>query len=135
MVKAQETTRGAEPAVIAVCGKGGVGKTALSALMVKLLLARAGARVLAIDADPAVGLAAALELPVQSTIDDVRQRLIADLDAKRGSTRPPGSDRTGVLRRLDYQVLEALVERENLAFLAIGRPDHAIPRIDQTLSQ
>lgn len=116
-----DRSRGGEAAVIAVCGKGGVGKTALSALMVKILMAHEGARVLAIDADPAVGLAGALGLSVRSTVDDVRRRLIADLDVERART--PESDRTEVLRRLDYQVLEALVEWKNLAFLAIGRPE------------
>jgi CO dehydrogenase maturation factor len=43
---------------IAVCGKGGTGKTALSALLVLSLSARSDLRVLAVDADPAAGLAA-----------------------------------------------------------------------------
>ena len=44
-------------AIIAVAGKGGVGKTSISATIVKLLVkAYPDKKILAIDADPAVGL-------------------------------------------------------------------------------
>ncbi|MDP6783606.1 MAG: AAA family ATPase, partial [Dehalococcoidia bacterium] len=51
---------------IAVSGKGGVGKTALSALLVRTL-SRLGA-VLAIDADPDSNLPQALGLDVETTV-------------------------------------------------------------------
>ena len=55
MKEEQKTT------MIAVAGKGGVGKTSIAAAMVKILTKRfPGKRILAIDADPAVGLATAL---------------------------------------------------------------------------
>ncbi len=103
--------------IIALCGKGGVGKTSISAMMTKILMERGHARILAIDADPAVGLAASLGMEVKKTIDDIRNDLIRDVksDSK--------SDRRDLLNRLDYEVLEALVEYRNLAFLAIGRPE------------
>jgi CO dehydrogenase maturation factor len=47
---------------LAVTGKGGVGKTTLSALLAHVFAER-GQRVLAIDADPATGLAAACGVP------------------------------------------------------------------------
>lgn len=47
--------------ILAVAGKGGVGKTSLSAAFVRLLSqAYPDKRILAIDADPAVGLATTL---------------------------------------------------------------------------
>ena len=47
--------------IIAVAGKGGVGKTSISSAFVRLLTeAYPQARILAIDADPAVGLSTAL---------------------------------------------------------------------------
>lgn len=50
-----------KPVVIAVVGKGGVGKTSVSAAIVKLLIeSYPDKKILAIDADPAVGLATAL---------------------------------------------------------------------------
>ena len=54
-----------EAKIIAVAGKGGVGKTSVSAMIVRILTRKyPDARILAIDADPAVGLATALGVTV-----------------------------------------------------------------------
>jgi len=103
--------------IIAVCGKGGVGKTSISAMIVKLLLENPDNKVLAIDADPAVGLASALGIPVNKTVDDIRNDLIRKV--KDGTSE----DKAQILSRLDYEIFSALAEKKNLAFLAIGRPE------------
>ena len=67
-----------QPKIIAVSGKGGVGKTSLAAVIVKLLVsAYSGKKILAIDADPAVGLSTALGIDPEKTVDDVRKEAIA----------------------------------------------------------
>ena len=59
-----------ETRIIALAGKGGVGKTSLSAAFVRLLAERRpGARILAVDADPAVGLSTALGVEVRETLE------------------------------------------------------------------
>jgi CO dehydrogenase maturation factor len=103
--------------IIALCGKGGVGKTSVAALMVKLLAFRNKGKILAIDADPAVGLATALGITVKKTVDDIRKGLIADI--RKG--KPQGGRET--LKLLDYEVFDALHERDGYALLAIGRPE------------
>ena len=103
--------------IIALCGKGGVGKTSVAALMVKLLACGNERKILAIDADPAVGLALALGITVKKTVDDIRKGLIADI--RKGE--PQGSRET--LKLLDYEVFDALHERDGYALLAIGRPE------------
>jgi CO dehydrogenase maturation factor len=55
---------------IAISGKGGVGKSTLAAALA-MLMARAGNRVLALDADPDANLAAAMGMP-----DDAQRALV-----------------------------------------------------------
>ncbi|MBM4235738.1 MAG: cobyrinic acid a,c-diamide synthase [Firmicutes bacterium] len=104
-------------AIISLCGKGGVGKTTVSALIVKALIEDPSKRVLAIDADPAVGLATALKINVKTTVDDIRNQFIELLE-KGGA-----GDRDQVLGLLDYEMTGALHEKDNLAFLSIGRSE------------
>jgi len=103
--------------IVAMCGKGGVGKTSISALMVKNLSESNHRKILAIDADPAVGLATSLGISVRKTVDDIRKDLIGKI--QKGDA--PGNRQT--LELLDYEVFHALEERDGYALLAIGRPE------------
>ncbi len=105
--------------IIAVCGKGGVGKTSISALMVKLLANGGSRRVLAIDADPATGLAMSLGVQVQKTVDDIRKDLITDIK----SGAPASRDKAGMIKALDFEIFSALEQEKGFALLAIGRPE------------
>ena len=109
--------RDKKPRVIAFCGKGGVGKTSLAALWVNILTENPKHKVLAIDADPAIGLATSLGFEVEKSVDSIRNDLIARLEKK--SAGSPAS----IPNQLDYELLDAIVEQNNLAFLAIGRPE------------
>ncbi|MFQ9053593.1 MAG: ArsA-related P-loop ATPase [Oscillospiraceae bacterium] len=64
-----------------MAGKGGVGKTSLSAAFVRLLTeTHPDARILAIDADPAVGLSTALGVEVRQTLDDIRKQIVSSVE-------------------------------------------------------
>ena len=102
--------------IIAVCGKGGVGKTTVSAVAARALSRRKGARSLIVDADPAGGLSVALALDPGKTLNDVRKEIIEEVKAGL-------RDEKDLAVSLDYLLAEALTERGNLAFLSIGRPE------------
>ena len=105
------------PILLAVCGKGGVGKTSISAVAVRILAEKSDRRILAIDADPSVGLATALGFRGNRTVNDIRNDLIGRIE------KGESENRQALLAALDYEVLAALEERDNVAFLAIGRPE------------
>ena len=93
--------------IIAVAGKGGVGKTSLSATIVRCLVEKyPNKRILAIDADPAVGLSTALGIDVTLTIDDIRKEIISSVDE--------GDTRTAIelLGEAKYRIFDALVETD-----------------------
>jgi CO dehydrogenase maturation factor len=104
--------------VIAVCGKGGVGKTTMSALLGRALASDTEDRVLVVDADPAGGLAMALDWSVAGSINDLRQEILDELERRK-------TDRTDLAASIDYRLLEMLSDRDNLALLSVGRPEEA----------
>jgi CO dehydrogenase maturation factor len=109
-----------ETKILALVGKGGVGKTTLCSAFVRLLSEQnPEARILAIDADPAVGLSTALGVEVKETLDDLRLAIIEK--AAQGA----GKEAVELLGEVRYRIFDALVEAGNIAFLAIGRPEGA----------
>ena len=105
--------------VIALTGKGGVGKTSLSASIVRLLTeSRPDAKILAIDADPAIGLSYALGVTVHETLDEIRRRVAEDVTGKLRDTQD-------ILAEARFRLFEAMEEQNGFAFLAIGRPEAA----------
>jgi len=103
--------------IVAVAGKGGVGKTSISAAVLRELVARhPDAKILAIDADPAVGLATALGVEPPQTLDDIRKSLAGD------AVKTSPDELTAEAR---FRLFDAMVETRGFAFLAIGRPETA----------
>ena len=106
--------------IIAVAGKGGVGKTSLSATIVRCLVEKyPDKKILAIDADPAVGLSTALGIEVETTIDDIRKEIVSTVED--GNTKAA----IELLGDARYKIFDALVETDGFAFIAVGRPESA----------
>ena len=101
--------------VIAVTGKGGVGKTTVAALIVRALVEAGKGPVLAVDADPNLNLDAALGVRAEATVGDVREEGL-----ERAAALPGGMAKAEFLR---MRIHEALVEAKGFDLLAMGRPE------------
>jgi CO dehydrogenase maturation factor len=99
---------------IAVTGKGGVGKTTTSALMIQWLVAHGRGPVLAVDADSNANLNEALGIEYRSTVGGIRE-----------DARSKALELTGISKQefLDLQVQEALVEENGYDMIVMGRPE------------
>lgn len=101
---------------IAVCGKGGVGKTTVAGLLVRALQQHHLKPILAVDADPNSCLDALLGVSVESTIGGVRE------DARELAGKGMSS---GVSKQqlLEMKIEQSLVEAEDFDLIAMGRPE------------
>ncbi|HIJ78246.1 MAG: AAA family ATPase [Desulfobulbaceae bacterium] len=100
------------PKVIAMAGKGGVGKTTISALILKYLTEKNMTPVLAVDADSNANLNELLALDVNLTIGQIRKELKGDM--------PPNMTRD---QYMEMKVHQSLVEAKGFDLMAMGQPD------------
>jgi CO dehydrogenase maturation factor len=101
--------------IIAVAGKGGVGKSTLAALLVRELASRSGKVVLAVDADPNSNLGEKLGVEVERTIGDLREDLL-----KRSDEVTAGGSKQEAMQ---YQLRLAMVEGRDFDLLTMGRSE------------
>lgn len=99
--------------IIAVAGKGGVGKSTLSALLVQELAARTGKVILAVDADPNSNLGEKLGVTVERTIGDLREDLVRRSEDVTGSKHQEAM----------YQLRLAMVEGRDFDLVTMGRSE------------
>ena len=104
---------------IAISGKGGVGKTLLSAFLSRTF-ANAGFSVIAIDADPDANLAATLGLPHPESIVPISE--LSDLIEERVGVRPGQSGAIFKLNpRVDDLPEKYSVKIDGIRLMAMGR--------------
>jgi CO dehydrogenase maturation factor len=100
---------------LAVSGKGGVGKTTFTSLLVKYLKERRKGTVLAIDADPNTNLHLSLGVEIKNTLGQMREDLLVQI-----RNLPVGVNK---LELIKYQIHTLLSENERVDLLAMGRPE------------
>jgi len=103
-----------EPFTIAVTGKGGVGKTTITALLLQAFLHQMKTKILIIDADPAANLASLLGISQFTTLGEIVERTKREVEKKSDAY-----DRTALLEFRLWK--DALIEKEQFHFLAMGR--------------
>ena len=103
--------------VIAITGKGGTGKTAVTAMLIRHLLKGSARkyRILAIDADPDANLADALGVTVSKTIGDMREFM-----QQSRYTTSPDTDKHALF---ESKLFEILAEEEGYDLLVMGKPE------------
>ena len=101
--------------IIAVAGKGGTGKTTLSALMIRYLKKNGRVPVLAVDADPNANLADALGLKVRQSLGKAREEFF-----ETKMNLPPGMTKETYL---EMKLHETLIESQGVDLLVMGRPE------------
>ena len=98
---------------IAIAGKGGVGKTTTSGLIIRALIDAGKGTVLALDADPNSNLNEVLGVEVSSTIGKIRE------DLKKDAPKMTG----GIFKdkMVEMNIHQALVEGSSFDLLVMGR--------------
>ena len=100
--------------ILAMTGKGGVGKTTLSALTLSWLATHGESPVLAVDADSNANLNEAMGIAYGATVGGIRE-----------SARKEATQLKGVSKQefLDLRVQEALVEQKGYDLIVMGGPE------------
>jgi len=101
--------------VIAMAGKGGVGKTTVSALVTRYFTKHKNEPLLAIDADPNSNLGETLGLAIEKTVGDIRENFMKDPQGV-----PSGMDKVLYIEMLMNQVL---IEQKTFDLLVMGRQE------------
>jgi len=101
--------------LIAVAGKGGTGKTTVSALLVRLLVEADKGLVLAIDADPNSNLGLALGIKTEKSISSILERISSQPEAI-----PKGITKDSFIQ---YEIQMAIAEKEGFDLLTMGAPE------------
>lgn len=99
---------------IAVTGKGGVGKTTLSSLIVQWLVKHHKTPILAVDADSNANLHEALGVEYEATVGGIRE-----------NARDEAKNLGGIAKTdfLELRIQEALVEEAGYDLIVMGRPE------------
>ncbi len=103
--------------VIAIAGKGGVGKTTLCGMLIQYLGDRRKGPVLAVDADANSNLNEVLGVEVETTLGDIREE-IARAELSTVSPIPSGMTKADYA---EFKFASAMVEEDDYDLLVMGR--------------
>jgi CO dehydrogenase maturation factor len=111
---------------IALAGKGGVGKTTISGMVIKYLIQNQPGAVLAIDADPSSNLNMVLGLDLEWTVGEIREGMLSKVkESLNQGGAAMGTMPGGISKRdyLNYEIQSALSEGDRFDLIAMGLPE------------
>ncbi len=111
---------------IALAGKGGTGKTTISAMIIKYLINKGKSPILAIDADPSANLNMVLGVDLEYTVGGIREDMLQQVkDSQKVGGAARGSIAGGMSKHdyLDYEIHNSLIESEKFDLIAMGRSE------------
>ena len=95
-----------------MAGKGGTGKTTLSAILIKYLVEKGLTPVLAVDADANENLNELIGLSVETSLGDIRESMKTET--------PPGMTKRDYM---EMHINRAIIEAKGFDLLVMGRPE------------
>ncbi len=106
-----------EQLVLSVSGKGGTGKTTISALLTRLLAEKTKKSLLLVDADPVMNFPRALGIDVPMSVGNIATHMRKQID---DGSLPASATKQDIL---EGEIFESLVEGDRYDFLAMGRTE------------
>ncbi|MFW9952732.1 MAG: AAA family ATPase [Candidatus Thorarchaeota archaeon] len=105
------------PLIVAIVGKGGVGKTIVTTLIAKAIYTLYKFKLLLIDADPThPHLSKMVELMPERSLEKIRAEIIDKSIAK-------GADTQNIAENIDFEVYNSIKESKDFSLLSIGQPE------------
>jgi len=106
-----------KPLVISIVGKGGSGKTVITALLAKAISKNFKYKLLLIDADPThPHLSYMVNLVPKKSLEKIRVEVLDDIFAQAKSIEE-------VAENIDFEVYDAIVESKDFSLFSIGQPE------------
>ncbi|MHA1756787.1 MAG: nucleotide-binding protein [Promethearchaeota archaeon] len=106
-----------KPLIIAITGKGGTGKTAITSILAKIISESYNYKMLLIDADPThPHLSNMVKLKPKKTLEQIRIESIKKAHNKKNNAK-------SLAEKIDFDVYEGLAESKRFCLFSIGQPE------------